>query len=58
MNYYYIVVYREYSGRFIKKKVTSYSDWVNCINDITSQLGINITDLISVAVDTNPPAED
>ena len=58
MEYRYYVAYREPNGRFVKKLVTAYSDWYGCINDITVACGCSVGDIVSIAIDTNPPAEE
>ena len=58
MYYRYYVVYHDYSGRIIKKLVESYSDWYSCINDIISQLGCSVTNIISISVDIDPPVKE
>lgn len=57
MQFRYMVVYRDYSGHFIKKIVESYSDWFSCVIDITGSLNITVNDIVSISLDTNPPVE-
>jgi hypothetical protein len=54
---YYLVVWKDYNG-FHKKRIQSYSNWYNIVNDLATNGIGNMDEVVSISLDTNPPIEE
>lgn len=54
----YIILYWDSCDGFKRKIVRTYNNWYQVVSDITSQLSIAESQIISITLDTNVPIEE